>query len=77
MNLPEIPQWEELDFLNCLRILETSIGDVFIEVMLLWMESIGSNGGTGSSATGTVAFETKRSLRYWLLLLGSFIASPF
>ena len=29
-NLPEMPQWEELDFLSCLNTLETSIGEVFI-----------------------------------------------
>ena len=52
MNFPEIPQWEELDFLSCLRIFDTSIGDVFIEVILLWIESNGSNKGTKKTGTG-------------------------
>ena len=63
MKRPEIPQWEKFDFLSCLRILETSMGDVFILDKLHEIESIGSSSGTGSSLPWTVAFETKRSLR--------------
>lgn len=49
MNFPEIPQWELFDCLSCLRTLETSMGDVFIALKLLFIKFNGSKSGTGSS----------------------------
>ena len=73
MNLPEIPQWELLDFLSCLKTLDTSMGDVFIEFRLEDTLSFWGRIGTGSLLPERDDFATKRSLKSSLLVLGSFI----
>ena len=73
MNFPEIPQWEILDFLSCLKTLDTSMGDVFIEFRLEDTLSFGGRIGTGSLLPERDDFATKRSLKGSLFVLGSFI----
>ena len=69
-NIPDIPQWEKLDFFMTLINFATSIGDVFTysnDGISLNLSSL----GTHSSGHDTVDFEAKNEFNKLLFSNGS------
>ena len=62
INLPEMPQWDELDFVSCLSTLESSIGELLMLLKLDVIESVWAKKGTSSWGQFTVALATNKSL---------------